>query len=582
MATQVIWSGNDQDGFYTSHLVTGSGRHTQHGHYGPPTGRTFVSRTIADCMVHANKIYREWIVADTMAILTQLGLDPHPFAEQLARGLFDKGLTATRHRREPPDDRPVSAGKRADLEIAATELERETLRWLHEVFNRRMFGKIKDVYAPTVQFHGPLMKELYGVAAVMHQTIGLVGSFPDAAFAPQHICSTPCDEGGTKVAVRWIMEGHHIGYGLLRPRRADRQAGAGDGHEPLPLQGRQDRRRVAGLRRAVAADAAQARANGGRPRRAWWRAFLARCGPAATACTFLAQRPCKPMHCRLHSYSSHVNQMRPEGRVESFERRSEAGETPVTTGGAGRSEPDRTRNQAARDTLSTGAQHEDPSPPLGIGGRAGRLRRPRRRRLRHPRRLGPHPLERFRGAARRRRTRPRNAPARPSRSPRTRPTEHKNIQVAALTTNPATYTVAMVANNSVVPLLNDGLMRPLDDLVAKYGQDLSESQLIRSRRQGHGDRLHGRTPSTCTTARTCSRRPACSRRRPTRRCSPPPRSLREKGLIADAARRELQAGLGPRGGVREHVPRLRRRVLRAGHRQARRSTTRRASRRSRR
>jgi multiple sugar transport system substrate-binding protein len=59
-------------------------------------------------------------------------------------------------------------------------------------------------------------------------------------------------------------------------------------------------------------------------------------------------------------------------------------------------------------------------------------------------------------------------------------TEHKNIQVAALTTNPATYTVAVVANNSVVPLLNGGLVRPLDDLVAKYGQNLTENQLIRS------------------------------------------------------------------------------------------------------
>ncbi|HRW15127.1 MAG: extracellular solute-binding protein [Rhodobacteraceae bacterium] len=58
-------------------------------------------------------------------------------------------------------------------------------------------------------------------------------------------------------------------------------------------------------------------------------------------------------------------------------------------------------------------------------------------------------------------------------------TEHKNIQVAALTTNPATYTVAVVANNSVVPLLNDGLIRPLDDLVAKYGQNLEPTQLIK-------------------------------------------------------------------------------------------------------
>jgi predicted ester cyclase len=215
MATQVIWSGNDRDGFYTSHLVTGSGRHSQHGHFGPPTGRSFTSRTIADCMIHENRIYREWVVADTMAVLRQLGLDPHPFAERAARALLDKGLTAIdigENRlmvgQYPPEAEP-------DLALASTDLERETLTWLNDVFNRKMFGRIKDVYAPTVQYHGPLMAELYGVAAVMHQTLGLVGSVPDAVFMPQHICSVPCEEGGTKIAVRWVMEGHHLGYGLL-------------------------------------------------------------------------------------------------------------------------------------------------------------------------------------------------------------------------------------------------------------------------------------------------------------------------------------------------------------------------------
>ena len=56
--------------------------------------------------------------------------------------------------------------------------------------------------------------------------------------------------------------------------------------------------------------------------------------------------------------------------------------------------------------------------------------------------------------------------------------EHKNIQGPALTVNPAEYTVAVVANNSIVPLLNDGLIRPLDDLVAQYGADLQPGQLI--------------------------------------------------------------------------------------------------------
>ncbi len=56
--------------------------------------------------------------------------------------------------------------------------------------------------------------------------------------------------------------------------------------------------------------------------------------------------------------------------------------------------------------------------------------------------------------------------------------EHKNIQVPALTTSPASYTVAMIASNSIVPLLNEDLIRPLDDLVAKYGQQLNDSQKI--------------------------------------------------------------------------------------------------------
>lgn len=57
--------------------------------------------------------------------------------------------------------------------------------------------------------------------------------------------------------------------------------------------------------------------------------------------------------------------------------------------------------------------------------------------------------------------------------------EHKNIQGPALTVNPAEYTVAVVANNSIVPLLNDDLIRPLDDLVATYGQSLQPNQLIK-------------------------------------------------------------------------------------------------------
>lgn len=215
MGTQVIWNGDDQEGFYTSHLVTGSGRHTQYGHLGQPTFKPFVSRTIADCMIHRNKIYREWVVADQMAIIKQLGLDPNHFAMRTAKQKFDAGLTSLdigENRRFLGQTPPA---EKADTSLAHNDIEAQTIQMLHEVFTKRMFGRIAQDYAPNAQYHGPLMKELYGIAAIIHQHLGLIGSLPDASYEVQHVASNPCEEGGTKVAVRWIMEGHHLGYGIL-------------------------------------------------------------------------------------------------------------------------------------------------------------------------------------------------------------------------------------------------------------------------------------------------------------------------------------------------------------------------------
>lgn len=56
--------------------------------------------------------------------------------------------------------------------------------------------------------------------------------------------------------------------------------------------------------------------------------------------------------------------------------------------------------------------------------------------------------------------------------------DHKDIMVAALTANPAQYSSVIVSNSTLVTLMNDGLVRSLDDLVAKHGAGLSKNQLI--------------------------------------------------------------------------------------------------------
>ncbi len=56
--------------------------------------------------------------------------------------------------------------------------------------------------------------------------------------------------------------------------------------------------------------------------------------------------------------------------------------------------------------------------------------------------------------------------------------EHKNIQVPGMTNNPAEYTVAIISNGSIAPLMTDNLIRPLDDLIAAHAPDLPNQQKI--------------------------------------------------------------------------------------------------------
>ncbi|MEZ5535639.1 MAG: extracellular solute-binding protein [Thiolinea sp.] len=57
--------------------------------------------------------------------------------------------------------------------------------------------------------------------------------------------------------------------------------------------------------------------------------------------------------------------------------------------------------------------------------------------------------------------------------------EFKTKQPEAMKANPSLYHIGGVANATLVPLLDDGSIRPLDDLVEKYGQHLTPNQLIK-------------------------------------------------------------------------------------------------------
>lgn len=56
--------------------------------------------------------------------------------------------------------------------------------------------------------------------------------------------------------------------------------------------------------------------------------------------------------------------------------------------------------------------------------------------------------------------------------------DHQKINLAGMQGNPAEYTTAIIANSSIIALMNDDVIRPLDDLIAAHGTDIPTKRLI--------------------------------------------------------------------------------------------------------
>ena len=56
--------------------------------------------------------------------------------------------------------------------------------------------------------------------------------------------------------------------------------------------------------------------------------------------------------------------------------------------------------------------------------------------------------------------------------------EFRTKQPAAFAAQPSLYQIGGVSNGTITPLVNEGTIRPLDDLIAEYGQDLAPNQLV--------------------------------------------------------------------------------------------------------
>lgn len=214
-ADDVIWSGDAQTGYHSSHRITWTGRNTGYSVYGPPTSRNVVRQGIAHCLVKDNMIVEEWICRDELAMVLQLGHDPIELAKQMTAKAASSGLKrpaiptgeVARLRGQPPPERPAPQ--------TSENPEAFVKAMLQDVWNCRMVGEIPKYYAPHLYARVPGHRMIYGLGNYQAHVLGLLAMFPDLALVVDHQCCIGDETRGYRVATRWFLHGTHDGNGPL-------------------------------------------------------------------------------------------------------------------------------------------------------------------------------------------------------------------------------------------------------------------------------------------------------------------------------------------------------------------------------
>jgi predicted ester cyclase len=212
-AEDVVWTGNDVDGFRTCHRAMVIAHHTGYSKYGPPTGRRIQRRSFANCVVRENRVVEEWLIQDELTVVRQLGLNVDDVLRELSNQIDARTV------QDIVGEVPRVAGQTTPAvyiprHSGRFDVEDFVRQGVSEIWNWRLLNKIPTYYAANCPVHGPSNRELYGHGDIRAFVLALLQAFPDAMIEIDDLYWNGSERGSYRTAMRWTLLGTHRGYGI--------------------------------------------------------------------------------------------------------------------------------------------------------------------------------------------------------------------------------------------------------------------------------------------------------------------------------------------------------------------------------
>ncbi len=202
LAEDVIVSGDDANGFLSSHRIFSPMTHAGPGVFGPPTGRAVYARTVADCVCVNNRIVHEWLVRDQAAIARQIGR----LERDVAQEWLDKQGRWHKPAMPPAPGAYVSF---VDTQEPAAAYAHQ-LRQLWVGASAQGLSRTHTVDTITALPGGVAA---VGLSAIQDFWRGMTGALTHAQFTVEHLVANPRPGRATALALRWRVQSLHSGAG---------------------------------------------------------------------------------------------------------------------------------------------------------------------------------------------------------------------------------------------------------------------------------------------------------------------------------------------------------------------------------
>ena len=214
IADEIVWAGNDEVGFHTSHRTIIRGTNDGASRYGPATGKAIDVLVIANCVALENEIFLEHVLYNNSSMLRQLGFDMAEMTAKLAADppagwpRDDAVWRAMREAARPK--RPISVAE----PIAGYDVDRFVRSNFDALWNQRKFDVLANAYASNFAFQGPTDRAFSGAKPYAAMLRDLFAAFPDLEAQIDEVYWMGNDRDGYLTSVRWSALGTHRGAGL--------------------------------------------------------------------------------------------------------------------------------------------------------------------------------------------------------------------------------------------------------------------------------------------------------------------------------------------------------------------------------